>query len=230
MVDNYRTSFGHNHDYAGRYVYPHDAEDIKCHKFFRDIDWAHLHLTTPPFVPNIKSTEDTHYFDEEEPISDFSESISCPATQIGEISDALKPFNREIQILTANFIEKPHNSIRLRKIDKEIEGFNVNDEQKLYLKGIIRHYGEKERKRPRDKLLRDKDKGLKVLELRKQGAFLGYTYKRIRVQRKSARSEGRSKLGSGNLTVSVKGSNGGNLDGGQETETGFWMRKKLSIH
>lgn len=38
----------------------------------------------------------------------------------------------------------------------------------------------KERKRPRDKLLRDPVLGRKALELRKKGAFLGYTYRRIK--------------------------------------------------
>lgn len=36
----------------------------------------------------------------------------------------------------------------------------------------------KEKKRPRDKLLRDPQIGRKVLELRKKGAFVGYTYRR----------------------------------------------------
>ncbi|RAL66204.1 hypothetical protein DID88_005876 [Monilinia fructigena] len=29
-----------NQDYAGRYVYPNDAEDIKAHKWFRDVQWV----------------------------------------------------------------------------------------------------------------------------------------------------------------------------------------------
>jgi hypothetical protein len=38
----------------------------------------------------------------------------------------------------------------------------------------------RERKRPRDKLLRDPEVGRTVLELRKKGAFVGYTYRRPR--------------------------------------------------
>jgi hypothetical protein len=38
----------------------------------------------------------------------------------------------------------------------------------------------KEKKRPRDKLLRDPEVGRTVLELRKKGAFVGYTYRRPR--------------------------------------------------
>ena len=57
-----------------RAVYPCDAEEIKAHRWFRDLPWDRLHTMVPPFVPQIASAEDTHYFDEEEPISDFSES------------------------------------------------------------------------------------------------------------------------------------------------------------
>ena len=172
-----------NKDYSGRYVYAHDAEDIKCHKFFRGIDWQHLHLMNPPFVPNIRSTEDTHYFDEEDPISDFSESTLGPSPTIENIADALKPFKPSIQLLAAEFIEKPHNSITFRRFEKQIQNLDISDEQKTYLKEFGRLYGPKERKRPRDKLLRDLETAPRVLELRKRGAFLGYTYRRIRVQK-----------------------------------------------
>ena len=38
----------------------------------------------------------------------------------------------------------------------------------------------KEKKRPRDKLLRDPEMGRIVLEVRKKSAFIGYTYRRPR--------------------------------------------------
>ncbi|CAI6335355.1 unnamed protein product [Periconia digitata] len=41
-----------------------------------------------------------------------------------------------------------------------------------------RRHGAKDKKRPRDKLLRDPTVGRTVLELRKKGAFIGYTYRR----------------------------------------------------
>ena len=167
-------------DFAGRYVYPNDAEDIKSHKWFRDISWDCLHLSTPPFVPNIKSMDDTQYFDEEDLISDFSDSVQNMIPKDEDIADALKPFNREIQILATGFIERPHDSIRLRKMEREIDGFVMCEEQKEYLKRFVKVYGKKEKKRPRDKLLRDKETASKVLQLRKEGAFLGYTYRRIR--------------------------------------------------
>ena len=124
--------------------------------------------------------DDTHYFDEEDPISDFSESMPNFTPTVEDIADALKPFNREIQILATGFIERPHDTVRLRKMEREIDGFVMCEEQKEYLKSFVKLYGRKEKKRPRDKLLRDKESAPKVLQLRKEGAFLGYTYRRIR--------------------------------------------------
>jgi len=206
-------SSGRNKDYAGRYVFPDDAEDIKGHKWFKDMPWERLHLMVPPFVPNIKSVEDTYYFDEEEPISDFSESISNHQPTIEEIADALKHFNREIQILATDFIDRPHDSARLRKVEKEIDGFNVCDEQKDYLKAFVKHYGRKEKKRPRDRLLRDRDTAPKVLELRKKGAFLGYTYRRIRETNSVGKAAG--------VSMAMPASS---------VKKPVWHRARLSIH
>ena len=57
-------------------MFPYDAEDIKAHKWFKGIPWEHLHELQPPFVPQIRSIDDTQYFEEEEPISDWSDSES----------------------------------------------------------------------------------------------------------------------------------------------------------
>lgn len=175
------TSSCHYQDYAGRYVYPNDAEDIKTHKWFKDISWDRLHTMTPPFVPDIRSMDDTHYFDEEEPISDFSESLAIFTPTVEGIAEALEPFNREIRILATGFIERPYDTARLRKMEREIDEFVMCQEQKEYLKSFVKMYGKKEKKRPRDKLLRDRETAGKVLQLRKEGAFLGYTYRRIRI-------------------------------------------------
>lgn len=167
-------------DYSGRFVYANDAEDIKSHRWFKDIDWNRIHLMAPPFVPEVRSVEDTRYFDEEEPISDVSSSKASLDPSPHEIKEALRPFNREIQILATEFIVKPHDSVKLKKIDREIEGFNMSDMQKAYLKEFVKTYGRKEKKRPRDRLLRDRDCRDRVLEIRKNGAFLGYSYRRIK--------------------------------------------------
>ncbi|KAL3419052.1 Serine/threonine-protein kinase cbk1 [Phlyctema vagabunda] len=199
-------------DATGRYVYPNDAEDIKGHKWFRDIQWDRLHLMTPPFVPDIKAQDDTHYFDEEDTISDFSESAPDKKPDPNEVASALRSFNREIQILAVGYIDKPHDSTRLKKVEKEIDTFHLSEEKKDYLKAFVKHYGKKEKKRPRDRLLRDKEFAGKVLELRKKGAFLGYTYRRIRRGRESA-------TGNGGYVV-------GSVNGGRPV----WHRSRLSIH
>jgi protein-serine/threonine kinase len=205
-----------HYDYAGRYVYPNDAEDIKSHKWFRDIQWDRIHTMVPPFVPNIKSVDDTHYFDEEEPISDFSESVSGAPPTAEEVSQALKVFNRETQVLAKGFIERPHDSVKLRKVEKEIDSFLLPDEQKEYLKAFVKQYGRKEKKRPRDRLLRDKDTAPKVLELRKKGAFLGYTYRRFRPAGQSI----------GKASASRQGS----VVGSVASKRTVWHRARLSIH
>ncbi|KAK8056093.1 AGC/NDR protein kinase [Apiospora rasikravindrae] len=224
-----------NRDWNGRSVHPHDAEDIKAHKWFRGIPWDRLHMVQPPFVPEISGLEDTHYFDEEEPISDWSESQpdtdSCsfpPDAGLG-IGDGTAPIAehdtvRLLNGLTASipmiphpvnsnapplavvstrcprrleavqkqlavypkvvrnmmmcFVETPYDSARLKRIDREIETLTANPQEVEQLKKVVRTYGRKERKRPRDRLLRDRHTKAMVLEARKQSAFLGYTWKR----------------------------------------------------
>ncbi|TGO51637.1 hypothetical protein BCON_0157g00180 [Botryotinia convoluta] len=208
-----------NLDYAGRYVYPNDGEDIKAHKWFRDIQWDRIHLMPPPFIPNIKSMDDTHYFDEEEPISDFSESVASVQPTVQQITDALKPFNREIQILATGFIERPHDTVRLKRVEKEIDQFAMRDEEKEYLKRFVRTFGKKERKRPRDRLLRDKEIAPKILELRKKGAFLGYTYRRIDMGMGARGGGDGSGSGSGRGVVAAG-----------SWRPNVWHRARLSVH
>ncbi|KAG4304232.1 hypothetical protein PORY_002413 [Pneumocystis oryctolagi] len=44
--------------------YSSDAEEIKAHPWFRNINWDSLHEQTPPFIPEIKDLTDTKYFEE----------------------------------------------------------------------------------------------------------------------------------------------------------------------
>lgn len=172
---------------------------------------------TPPFVPNIKSMDDTHYFDEEDSISDFSASASAALPSPEDISEALKKFNPELQILATGFIERPYDSIKLRKVEKEIEAFKIPDEQKSYLREFVRRYGRKEKKRPRDLLLRDSELASKVLELRKRGAFLGYTHKRIR---KSSMAIGKEEGREQSRKMGIR----------SPGKRAVWQRPRLSIH
>lgn len=213
-----------NRDYGGRYVYPDDAEDIKSHRWFKDILWDRIHIMTPPFVPAIKSIDDTHYFDEEEPISDFSTSVDdavnpTPPTE-DELDAALRCFNREIQILARGYVGSAYDSTKLRRIEREIEGFVMGEEQKEYLRGFVRAYGRKEKKRPRDRLLRDGEYRQRVLECRKRGAFLGYSWRRIQ---KSSLRDLNDKRGTG-------GGMGRNGLGAAKGKAKVWMRGRLSVN
>jgi hypothetical protein len=62
--------------YMGMFVYADDAEDLKQHRFFRNIKWESMLDRRPPFVPRVKGWEDTKYFDEEQPISDIDSGSS----------------------------------------------------------------------------------------------------------------------------------------------------------
>ncbi len=61
---------GGSKDLAGRYVFPYDGEDIKAHKWFRGVPWARLHELPPPFIPHLRTADDTQYFDDEDGVSD----------------------------------------------------------------------------------------------------------------------------------------------------------------
>ncbi|KAI1390175.1 uncharacterized protein F4822DRAFT_227611 [Hypoxylon trugodes] len=201
-------------DWTGRSVYPHDGEDIKAHKWFRDIPWDRLQYICPPFVPQLSSREDTHYFDEEEPISDWSESqpetsseiedlavnpliagstatgfggpqvpriapIRSPA-KIAAMQTQMAMFPRHLRGVLGQFISTPYDSARLKRIDREIEAMAPDVELCDAMKAFVRMFGRRERKRPRDRLLRDRNTRGTALEVRKQTAFMGYTYRRMR--------------------------------------------------
>lgn len=167
----------HSKDYQGNYVYADDAADIKAHPFFQGLSWDRLHLTRPPFVPDVKSRDDTKYFDEEEPISDVDDASSYISAQ-----EAVEPQDYESAIAAASpksadvaqagekYARKVNEMIR-----EENAKFDAAETEAAKKKDKA---ATKEKKRPRDKLLRDKQVGRQVLEMRKQGAFIGYTYRR----------------------------------------------------
>jgi protein-serine/threonine kinase len=151
---------------TGHIVYPNDAEDIKAHSFFRNIEWSTLHISRPPFVPRVHGGQPiTKYFDDENDImsaSDHLDSSSYEAVEelvlpdvedmLGE--DEITPTAMPDTVVPSPAYEQVCNSIQ--KVRRR----------------------RKEKKRPRDKLLRDPYVGRTVLELRKKGAFVGYTYRR----------------------------------------------------
>jgi protein-serine/threonine kinase len=169
---------------SGRYVFPHDAKDIKAHRWFKGIPWDKLHLITPPFVPQIKSLEDTRYFEEDEPISDWSGSsisnIYEPLT-FHQVQAILHEYSDYVQAVAMELVTTPHDALKLRQIHEAIDSdIHLLSTEKDVLKDFVRLYGRKERKRPRDRLLRDPQIKSTVLDVRRKTAFLGYTWRRVR--------------------------------------------------
>jgi protein-serine/threonine kinase len=182
MKDRGQLDSGRNTDFFSRYVFGDDAEDIKAHRWFKGVPWDHLHTMSPPFIPNIESVEDTHYFEEDEPIEDWSESLPSPGGLSPEdVKAILCDFREGVQITAMQLVATPYDSAKLRTIDQQIDAIvALATDEKAVLKHFVRLYGRKERKRPRDRLLRDAKTKNIVMEVRKQTAFLGYTWRRMR--------------------------------------------------
>ncbi|KAK2754937.1 serine threonine-protein kinase cbk1 [Colletotrichum kahawae] len=188
-----------------RYVFPNDASDIKKHPWFRGIRWSELRERTPKWLPRIHGDLDTRYFEEDEPISDWSDSLSSGVQDVvdgnGAITDrawhTLKKslsdarYEEEHFAFLLDAIKQPYDSTRLKQIDRDIdERFSrLSYDGKNGLKEYVRKYGQKERKRPRDMLLRDPDTKDEVMQLRKQTAFLGYSWRKPRSRLQPAHAQ-----------------------------------------
>ncbi|KAH7035166.1 kinase-like domain-containing protein [Microdochium trichocladiopsis] len=194
-------------------VYPYDAEDIKEHPWFRDVPWDRLNQINPPWIPCISSQSDTRYFEEEEPVSDWSESVlsvSSASEDQNEISpkaceaagDAQKTCfgrplafhgsQRKLALLNADlsllprhlrsglveFVNSPYDSQKLKRMDREIKALVHNRGIQERVKNFVPKFGRRERKRARDRLLRDRRTKDVVLQIRRQTAFVGYSYLR----------------------------------------------------
>ncbi|KAL8817225.1 MAG: hypothetical protein Q9223_003906 [Gallowayella weberi] len=163
----------HSQDYQGHFVYADDASDIKSHSFFHGLSWERLHLSRPPFVPDVKGRDDTKYFDEEEPVSDVDDA-STMSSRIDHGAYAEAPRNVAAAILHTQF-DGAHG-LQTTTIARR-----VGDDGSLSWRqgdNAVKSARPKEKKRPRDRVLRDKEVGRTVLEMRKRAAFLGYTYRR----------------------------------------------------
>ncbi|KAF2625668.1 kinase-like protein [Macroventuria anomochaeta] len=158
---------------TGHIVFPNDAEDIKAHPFFRHIQWSTLHLTRPPFVPRVHGGQPiTKYFDDEADIMSASDHLDSSSYEVAQMNgatmvDGVEGLGEEESTPTVNPTTQQKNSSppAYEQICQEF--------QKIRRR-------KKEKKRPRDKLLRDPEVGRTVLEIRKKGAFIGYTYRRPR--------------------------------------------------
>lgn len=93
--------------------------------------------------------------------------------------EVLKPFDRSIQDAVRSWLTVPYDSLRLRNFELQVDiEPGLRSSQRDALKALVRVYGRKEKKRPRDRLLRDPLTKKAVLEERKKTAFLGYDWRR----------------------------------------------------
>ena len=158
---------------TGHIVFPNDADDIKAHPFFRNIPWSTIHLTRPPFIPRVRSGQDiTKYFDDEAEIMSESDHLDSSSYDIMQMNGptavgSVDPQGEQDSTPTAG------PGVRQEKGEPPKCGQIHKGVQKIRRR-------KKEKKRPRDKLLRDPEMGRIMLEVRKKSAFIGYTYRRPR--------------------------------------------------
>ena len=176
------------------YVYPNDAGPIKAHPFFRGIPWEDIHRIRPPMVPKVTNWEDTRYFD------DWKSVIGG----LDDLSDTSNTQQAEKSAIPAS--QEPSSaatSLEAHTSDAEGEAAEEDTaEQQQHAVRKMKDYEKKlkEHKRARDVMLRDKDVGKTVLEMRKKSAFLGYTYRRPRAPAVAVSTErGRQPLNRGQL-------------------------------
>lgn len=125
--------------------------------------------TRPPFVPRVSGNQSiTKYFDDEADIlseSDYLDSSSYISD--GKQRDGAKEADESI---------KPQRESKFKRWNRA----KLTADDTVQAKAPEKIRRRKEKKRPRDKLLRDPEVGRTVLELRKKGLFIGYTYRRLR--------------------------------------------------
>ncbi|KAJ5129741.1 uncharacterized protein N7515_005780 [Penicillium bovifimosum] len=151
-------------DVASYFVYPNDATDIKMHPFFRGIRWQYLHMCKPPMIPRVRGWEDTRYFDEWKMTGEIVDKLSANDSKKAGESPEPRPdeVTPEIQECgPADAIQSP-----------------VGETHTATQKAKEAQKAKEKKNRPRDKILRDNQMGNTALDIRKRGAFLGYTYRR----------------------------------------------------
>ena len=176
---NRQASRSANQQYMGfwessHFAYADDAEDIKAHTFFYGIRWKSLHRDTPPFVPRVQHDIAEYFESEKELLSDMSddesdsdyEETAWYPNDVGlDKAGAASPFARWVALETW-----------------DLDGANGEMQQQRnaqMMKNKMKKQ-KKQQKRPRDKILRDPMLYRAVMDVRKKGAFLGYTYRRPR--------------------------------------------------
>ncbi|KAL6869214.1 hypothetical protein ACO1O0_000537 [Amphichorda felina] len=168
-------------DFFGGYVFADDGEDIKAHRWFKNVPWDRLHALTPPFVPRIHGPEDTRYFEESSSVEDMTDSEDKVGLSPEKVRNILQDFRPNFQDLAIDLIREPYDTIKLRGLDRRVEvAATITSNEKNILKHFVRMYGHRERKRPRDRILRDEVAKEIAMDVRKKTAFIGYTWRRMR--------------------------------------------------
>lgn len=163
------------------YVFPDDAEDIKSHRWFKNVPWDQLHTMTPPFIPQLHGPDDTRYFEEAGSIDDMSDSESTGVPSPEKVRSVLQDFRPGFQDLAYQLVAEPYDTVKLRGLQRRIQSApRTTSLEKDLLKHFVELYGHKERKRPRDRILRDKAAKAVAMDVRKRTAFMGYTWRRMR--------------------------------------------------
>lgn len=182
-------------NFAGRHVYPDDAEEIKNHPFFRGLKWDELHMMKAPYVPTLPTKDCTKYFDmEDHHISDgesFDTSDSCSASDCsshcGTPRTRLTRYYQNLFSAAGGF----ENWVRFSAMENGIsaEHFMALEDKKIAVMyhGFRDRYElrkkRKERRknlpRARDLILRDPATKKAALMMRKKGAFWGYEYRKF---------------------------------------------------
>jgi hypothetical protein len=186
-------------DFRGYFVYGHDAEDLKRHPFFKFVPWQNMHEKRPPFVPRVQHWEDTKYFDDDQPISDIDGASSASHVSDAVAEDGLvsrsarapdskaSQHHQEDQHIVPSLAMKSCGGSVLPKYAKdivaqpnELDGQHENCEQACIPppNTEVKPQYVRERKRARDKILRDPAVCRIAMACRKQAAFLGYSYRR----------------------------------------------------
>lgn len=154
------------------YVYPDDATDIKAHPFFRGIPWNELHLIQPPTFPRVRGWDDTRYFGDLKSSAKVDGALDEGNSETAE--EDVHPVKNTATKKTPHH-HSPKSSPTKAPAPDEIPGSAAGPDSQQAAEAEKK---KKKKDRPRDKILRDRQLGPTALEIRKKGAFLGYTWRR----------------------------------------------------
>lgn len=118
----------------------------------------------PPFIPRVQSWEDTKYFDDEGPISDMDSTSSD--------EDSPTPIFRTVPAEPNSHHQEAQGIVPAIPIDESTRKASPCVMSQVKASKV------REKKRPRDKILRDENCGKMALQMRKESAFIGYGYRR----------------------------------------------------